>query len=263
MLKTSQENNLEPSDFKLDNLSQNGWTICDHVLSPAVCTRWIDQLDSLFAQAGELNGPLRSGSSIYGARNLIEFFPEAIEPFFEEPLKSFCSSVLGSSWGVVRGLYFDKPPGTTWSLPWHQDKTISVRSNAISSDQFTRPTTKAGVPHVEAPQWLLEQMLTIRIHLDAMTNSNGPLIVHDGSHSMGKLAAVEAADTRDFTTVLCDAGSAVAMRPLLSHSSILSHEDCKEHRRTVHIELSPVDQLPENYCWYSYIPVFSIPNSTR
>ncbi len=41
---------------------------------------------------------------------------------------------------------------------------------------------KAGVPHVIASDSLLRQMLTLRIHLDDVTDENGPLRVIPGSH---------------------------------------------------------------------------------
>ena len=83
-------------------------------------------------------------------------------------------------------LYFDKPPGESWALPWHKDLAIAVRDNRLPSDHFARPTTKYGVPHVEAPAWLLERMLTARLHLDEVTDENGPLRVLPGSHRDGK-----------------------------------------------------------------------------
>ncbi len=171
------------------------------------------------------------------------------------PLFEFCSSVLGNTWGAVRGLYFDKPPGASWSLPWHQDKTIAVKDNKIPSKSFTRPTTKAGVGHVEAPEAIWNNMLTIRIHLDAMTDNNGPLLVHNGSHRMGKMQEAWVPDAKQFTTVRCALGSAVIMRPLLSHSSIVSRPDCTDHRRTIQIELSNQRILDEHFQWHRFVEI--------
>ena len=92
------------------------------------------------------------------------------------------NDVLGPEFGLVRGLYFDKPPDATWSLPWHQDKTIAVKFNDKPSQRFRRPTKKAGVPHVEAPDDVLREMLTLRIHFDNVDAQNGALQVLPGSH---------------------------------------------------------------------------------
>ncbi len=91
--------------------------------------------------------------------------------------------ILGPEAGLVRGLYFDKPPGASWSLPWHRDMTVSVKQHGVIG-RFKKPTTKAGVPHLRAPFELLSTMITARVHLDAMTMRNGPLQVIPGSHRM-------------------------------------------------------------------------------
>ena len=41
-------------------------------------------------------------------------------------------------------------------------------------------TVKAGVPHVQPPVAVLEQMLTVRVQLDDSDESNGPLRVAAG-----------------------------------------------------------------------------------
>jgi len=67
--------------------------------------------------------------------------------------------VLGPQGGLTRGLYFDKPPGNSWALPWHRDLTIAVKQHGPLGC-FTNPTKKAGVPHVQAPAELLARMVT-------------------------------------------------------------------------------------------------------
>ena len=90
------------------------------------------------------------------------------------------SSVPRPEW--VRILFFDKPPGHSWALPWHKDYTIAVKRHGVEGT-FTKPTTKAGVPHVIAPFEILDRMLTVRFHLDDMNEDNGPLRVLLGSAS--------------------------------------------------------------------------------
>jgi len=46
-------------------------------------------------------------------------------------------------------VYFDKPPGHSWALPWHKDYSLAVREHGRAG-VFTKPTVKAGVPHVVA-----------------------------------------------------------------------------------------------------------------
>ena len=59
---------------------------------------------------------------------------------------------------------------------------IAVRDNTLPTAVFCKPTCKAGVPHVEAPWAILEQMVAVRIHLDDVSEENGPLKVQPGSH---------------------------------------------------------------------------------
>ncbi len=161
------------------------------------------------------------------------------------------TATLGRDFGLVRVLFFDKPPGSSWALPWHKDLTVAVRDNSLPSDQFTRPTRKAGVPHAEAPQDLLEQMLTLRVHLDDVTEENGPLKVVPRSHLTGKAMSVGGAAVR---TVLARSGDVLLMRPLLAHASGHSRDDTTRHRRILHLEFAGRRELPDGYAWYDFLP---------
>jgi ectoine hydroxylase-related dioxygenase (phytanoyl-CoA dioxygenase family) len=146
----------------------------------------------------------------------------------------------------VRALFFDKPPDCCWSLPWHKDRTIAVKNNDKPTSHFRRPTIKAGIPHVEAPESLLVRMLTLRVHLDAMAAENGPLSVIPGSHLVDQDTAVPPVELH------ADAGDVLAMRPLLSHSSSLPRDGTIMHRRVIHLELAPCAELPDEYEWHSF-----------
>jgi hypothetical protein len=200
------------------------------------------------AFAEDANGStLRSADgSIYGARNLLQLWPPVIDAWQHAPLPEILAEVLGPAFGLVRVLYFDKPPEQSWALPWHKDMAIAVRNNRLPSDQFGKPTFKAGVPHVEAPEWLLENMMTLRLHLDDMTEENGPLKVLPGSHRSGT------ADQPP-VTILGGRGDVLLMRPLLSHASNKSHPETKQHRRILHFEFSGIEALPDGYAWHDFI----------
>src|SRR5205823_2336367 len=157
------------------------------------------------------------------------------------------AGILGPAYGLVRVLFFDKPPQQTWALPWHKDLTIAVRDNRLPSAHFSKPTTKAGVPHVEAPRAVLEAMLTARIHLDAVTEANGPLKVIHGSHHAGKALALDVAPPR---TLLAEAGDVLLIRPLVAHCSGKSHPVTTQHRRVLHLEFAASPLLPDPYEWH-------------
>src|SRR5262249_47433670 len=141
--------------------------------------------------------------AVYAARNVLGLWPEVARVWKKPSLAQALQAALGPELGLVRVLYFDKPPGQSWALPWHQDLTVAVRDNRCGGRAFRRPTTKAGVPHVEAPVEVLEHMLTARVHLDEVTRENGPLKVVAGSHHSGKTLALDDAGVR---TLCCAAG---------------------------------------------------------
>jgi ectoine hydroxylase-related dioxygenase (phytanoyl-CoA dioxygenase family) len=135
-------------------------------------------------------------------------------------------------------------------LAWHKDLTVAVRDHALPSEQFRKPTLKAGVPHVEARCALLRQMLTLRIHLDDVTDENGPLRIVPGSHRSGKQAVALPADP---AVLHARAGDVLAMRPLVSHSSGASTPGTQRHRRVLHLEFAGCEELPDGFCWHDFI----------
>lgn len=232
------------------NLERDGFCI----LPQAVSRETVEQLLSVFEDAfDDESQAVRARSSrghVYAARNLIDSIPEVSTVWQSNPMISLLSEVLGNEFGLVRALFFDKPPERTWNLPWHKDTSISVKDNGAKSQSFSRPTLKAGVPHVIAGDELLRQMLTLRIHLDDVTDENGPLRVipesHVASDSIG--VGVDRA-----VTIHAHAGDVLAMRPLISHASGSSQEGTLRHRRILHLEFASFEQLPDGYQWHDFI----------
>ena len=192
---------------------------------------------------------IRDGGQPHGARNLLRLWPGSIALGRHPRLRPVLLRLLDPAAGLVRGLYFDKPPGTTWALPWHRDTTIAVKAHG-GFTTYCKPTIKAGVPHVEAPAALMAQMLTARVHLDDMTDRNGPLRVVPGSHHPGG-----SANERPPVAVHCRAGDVLLMRPLLLHASGHCDPEYQGHRRIVHLELAPEVGLSDGYEWQDFVGV--------
>jgi hypothetical protein len=88
---------------------------------------------------------------------------------------------------------FDKSPRRNWSVARHQDRTIAVRERR-DVPGFAPWSIKAAVLHVEPPFRVLEDMVTLRAHLDDCDGDNAPLLVAPGSHQLGRVDAEPAAD---------------------------------------------------------------------
>ncbi len=234
------------------SLDIDGFTVLRGVFAADECrTMAASLIDALAACADGRAALRRANGALYVARNLLAIYPPAASLWRKPPLIELLRQVLGTNFGLVRGLYFDKPPEATWSLPWHQDLTIAVRDHSRPSEQFMNRTTKAGVPHVEAPDDVLRQMLTLRIHLDDATPDNGPLQVLPGTHG-GR----DAPATRPGVTILAAAGDVLAMRPLLSLCSGVSIPDTTSHRRVLHLEFAGCRDLPDGYGWHDFVAVW-------
>ena len=149
---------------------------------------------------------------------------------------------------LVRALFFDKTHERNWSVPWHQDRTVTL-SQREEMQGWVAWTVKDGVHHAQPPQLVLDHMVTIRLHVDDANIDTGCLSVIPGSHRLGILdsdaicKAVAQAAPQD---CLVDAGDAVIMHPLLLHSSGKSRSP--GHRRVVHLEYSSF-RLPDGIAW--------------
>ena len=160
------------------------------------------------------------------------------------------SRLLGPSARPVRAIAFDKTAGRNWSVPWHQDRTIAVDQRDEGADVRCW-TIKNGVNHCEPPVGLLERMVTLRWHLDAVGPEDGCIRVLPGSHRKGRLTS---ADIRALLAKVpavdasVPAGAVFVMSPLLVHSS--RKRVTEGRRRVLHVELAAGDPpAPLRWAW--------------
>ncbi len=149
---------------------------------------------------------------------------------------------------LVRVVAFDKSPKANWFVPWHQDRSIAVASQS-DAPGYSAWTTTNGSIDVEPPVSVLEAMLTLRVHIDACDEDNGPLEILRGGHRLGRLdkeaiAALVAAHP----TALCLAapGDILALKSLLPHRS--QRARVPRRRRVLHIDYGPA-LLPSGVRW--------------
>ncbi len=232
--------------------SRAGFTILPGVISTHECAGLIAEVAAVInAEQGDA---IKAGQGrVVGGRNLMDHW-SGWRAIVEKPfVRDFVHDQLGADAGLVRILYFDKPPGHSWSLSLHRDRTIAVAEHHQPPDPFAKPTVKAGVPHVEASEEILQRMLTLRLHLDPMNDQNGPVVVIPGSH----ISSADQTDNGAITTIHCNSGEVFAMRPLLSHGSRAAQQHTKLHRRVLHLEIAASPELPPPYRWHRFEPIES------
>ena len=218
-----------------EQVERNGFALIERVLDPET----LADLRSILSKSIPPGKRARRLLAIPKIRKLAE----------SDAILSVMQGILGRDAKPVRAILFDKQPGANWRLGYHQDRTIAVKGK-VDTEGFGGWSVKEGVPHVLPPASILEQMLTIRLHLDDCTRENAPLRVSPGTHRLGIL------DKADVPAILadhgeavctCRAGDALLIRPLLLHAS--SASESPHHRRVIHIEYA-CTELPRDLEWY-------------
>lgn len=163
-------------------------------------------------------------------------------------VRSLVDPVLGAEAQLVRSIFFNKSDKANWQVAWHQDLAIAV-AEKTEVEGYCSWSVKQGVPHVQPPIEVLEQMLTVRLHLDPADEANGALWVSPGSHRLGRLPAADAAAIAERNGKhLCvvRAGDALLLRPLILHASRKATSSVP--RRVVHLEFARAS-LPGSLSW--------------
>lgn len=99
-------------------LEIDGYCTVPSVLTNAEVAACIAEWTTICRELGNDPAILKGDQGeICGARNLVRIWPNVISILRRPPLREFLAELLGAEAGLVRGLYFDKPPGHGWALP--------------------------------------------------------------------------------------------------------------------------------------------------
>ncbi|CAL2076671.1 Phytanoyl-CoA dioxygenase [Tenacibaculum sp. 190524A02b] len=174
----------------------------------------------------------------YAVRQLLNKHPQIKEKLFEnKKFQELVKTICGTKYFITKGIYFNKPAQSNWFVGYHQDISISAK-NKIVSEGYTNWTNKKGQLGVIPPPTILEQTVTIRIHLDDTDETNGALKVIPKSHKNGIIRVDQNFTIKNLEKeVVCKVkkGSVMLMKPLLLHAS--SKSTAKQDRGVIHIEL--------------------------
>lgn len=157
-------------------------------------------------------------------------------------------SKLGERARPVRAVLFDKRDGMNWALGWHQDRTLAVEEK-VETPGFGPWSKKHGIIHVEPPFDIINDMITLRAHLDPCGEDNAPLLIAPGSHRLGRIPASEVAGiARKLGTVPCLAGSGA----IWIYSTAIAHASEKavtvNRRRVLQVDYAN-EALPGTLRW--------------
>jgi hypothetical protein len=165
-------------------IDRRGFTLVGAILDLAT----IDHLLTDLSRVERADSASRLGP-LYAIRDLMTVAPLVRDVADSGPLRRLVEPILGPDTFPVQGLLFDKPPDANWKVPWHQDLTIPVRAR-VDVAGFGPWSVKEGVPHVQPPRSVLEQMLD---------RPTAPRCLHGGQRPLAghsRLSPVRPADPR-------------------------------------------------------------------
>ena len=165
------------------SLEADGFALAPDILGQAQ----VEFLREICASIESAGVSRREG--VFAIRNLLDA-PEIQDLARSPEIRALVAPILGPDCFAVRGIFFDKVPGANWKVPYHQDLSIAVESK-VETDGFGPWSEKAGAIHVQPPREILENMVTVRLHLDDCGAQNGALRVLGGTHRGGKLDSAQ------------------------------------------------------------------------
>lgn len=225
-----------------NSIIENGFTVINNIFSEDE----IERITKVIQNIDTSKETFRKSEDLFAIRQFLKEVPDVKEFIFNDNVKEIIKEIFGEKYFTVKSIYFDKPEKSNWYVAYHQDLTISV-DKKVELENFGPWTTKQNQFAVQPPLEILENIFTIRIHLDDTDENNGALKVVPKSHSKG-IYRPETIDWNVETENICNVekGGLMIMKPLLLHGSNRTTNGKK--RRVIHIEFSD-KELPEVLNW--------------
>ena len=182
----------------------------------------------------------------FGVRAFLKSNPELNALIFNKNLLRTIANISKKA-QIIKSIYFDKPPNANWIVNWHQDLTINV-TGKIEVEGFKNWRVLKDRTVVQPPLAILENIFTVRIHLDKCTKENGALRVLKNTHQNGVIEVKNGVQYLQKEEVVCqvEKGGILLIKPLILHSSRRTEND--KNRRVIHIEFCDM-KLPRGLNW--------------
>ena len=230
--------------YKIE-LEENGYS----VLADLYSDKEISGILACIENAEQDGKSFMKTKDLFAIRQLIKNVPELADLLFNKKLIDLISDLSESEYFLTKAIYFDKPSESNWFVAYHQDLSISVDQKA-ELENYTNWTFKKGQYGVQPPIEILEDIITIRIHLDKTDKNNGALKVIPKSHLKGIVRA-DSKDCNLENEFICEVekGGAMLMKPLTLHASNRTTNGKK--RRVIHLEFNK-HNLTEPLAWLEH-----------
>lgn len=217
-------------DTLQNTLQVNGYAITDNLYSDTE----IQKIISCIENNQKENDAFLRTNNLFAIRQLLMNVPQLKTYLFNSKLKTLLNNLFEDDYFLTKAIYFDKPKTSNWFVAYHQDLSIPV-SEKNNVDGYINWTYKKGVYGVQPPTDILEDIVTVRIHLDDTTAENGALRVIPKSHHKG-IYRPETIDWNIEIEETCEVqkGSLMLMKPLLMHAS--NRTTNNKQRRVIHLE---------------------------
>lgn len=228
--------------MNISSFQKNGFAILDRMFSAIE----IDSIISCIEKAVAEKKLDESSQNLFAIRQVITKIPELKPLLFTEKFHELLETIFDEPYFLTKAIYFDKPSESNWFVAYHQDLSISV-DRKVDVLNYKNWTFKKGQYGVQPPLEILENIVTIRVHLDKTEKENGALKVVPTSHLKG-IYRPETIDWDTETEHICEVkkGGVMLMKPLTLHAS--ERTTNHKQRRVLHLEFS-TKQLAKPLNW--------------
>ncbi|WP_394748028.1 phytanoyl-CoA dioxygenase family protein [Spongiimicrobium salis] len=223
-------------------LEQNGYTTLDNLYTEEEVTHILNCLEA----TEEKGNSFSKTKDVFAIRQLIKNIPDLSALLFTKNLKSLLSELFKSECFLTKAIYFDKPRTSNWFVAYHQDLSISVNQRT-EVENYKNWTFKQGQYGVQPPLHILENTITLRVHLDDTDKNNGALKVIPKSHHNGIVREPLDLEKKEYCEL--KKGGVQIMKPLTFHASNKTTNG--KRRRVIHMEFNTL-KLDEPLHWLEY-----------